>query len=214
MNKVQRDEILNLGSYEEIRERFRAAVIAEKQHRRFQISDEMSIVFENHSTVLFQIQEMLRTERITREPAIQHELDTYNDLIPGAGELSATLFVEIADRDTRDRRLVELAGLENTFALEVDGELEPARNETRGVLADRTTAVHYLKFPLSTTMAARLAAAARSPGSSAAELGGQSSASPVVKLVVRHPRLNLAAPLPPAVVRAIGGDLLDGSAST
>ena len=203
MNKVRRDEILNLGAYEEIRERFRAAVIAEKQDRRFQISDELSIVFENHTTVLFQIQEMLRTERITREAAIQHELDTYNELIPGARELSATLFVEIADRDTRERRLVELAGLEGSFALEVDGELEPARNESRGVLPDRTTAVHYLKFPLSTKMVEKLTVAT-------AELGSQPSGFPLVKLIVRHPRLELARALPPEVVRAIAGDLLEG----
>jgi len=202
MNRVRRDEILNLGAYEEIRERFRAAVIAGKQNRRFQISDELSIVFENHTTVLFQIQEMLRTERITREAAIQHELDTYNELIPGDRELSATLFVEIADRDTRERRLVELAGLEESFALDVDGEREPARNESRGVLPDRTTAVHYLKFPLSTKMVEKLRAAA--------ELGSQPSVSPLVRLVVRHPRLELATALPPQVVRAIAGDLLDG----
>jgi Protein of unknown function (DUF3501) len=194
MKKVERSELLNLGSYEEIRERFRAAVIAEKQLRRFQISDEMSIIFENHRTVLFQIQEMLRTERITREAAIQHELETYNDLIPGPRELSATLFVEIADHDTRERRLVELAGLEGTLALEVDGEVEPARNETRGVLPDRTTAVHYLKLPLSARMAERVRAA----GSSAS-----------VKLLVRHPRLQLAATLPPAVVRSVAEDLAE-----
>jgi len=201
MNKVQRDEILSLGAYEEIRERFRAAVIAGKQQRRFQISDEMSIVFENHTTVLFQIQEMLRTERITREAAIQHELDTYNELIPGDRELSATLFVEIADRDTRERRLVELAGLEESFALDVDGEREPARNESRGVLPDRTTAVHYLKFPLSAKMAEKMAL-----GSATAELGGKVSACPVVRLVVRHPRLELASALPPEVVQLEADD--------
>ena len=99
MKKVKRDELLDLGAYEQIRERFRAAVIEEKRNRRFSVSDELSIVFENHTTVLFQIQEMLRTERITREAPIQHELETYNELIPAPGELSATLFVEIADRD-------------------------------------------------------------------------------------------------------------------
>jgi len=203
MKKVERNEILDLGSYEQIRERFRAAVIAEKQHRRCQISDELSIVFENHSTVLFQIQEMLRTERITRESAIQHEIDTYNDLIPAARELSATLFVEIAERDTRERRLVELAGLEGAFAIEIDGEVARARNETRGVLPDRTTAVHYLKFPLSPKMAERLGAAGR-------ELGHRPAEGPAlsVKLLVRHPRLEAARSMPGDVVRAIAEDLV------
>jgi Protein of unknown function (DUF3501) len=196
MNKVKRDELLELGAYEQIRERFRAAVIEEKKHRRFQVSDELSMVFENHTTVLFQIQEMLRTERITREAAIQHEIDTYNELVPGAHELSATLFVEIAEREVRDRRLVELAGLEETFALEVDGELFPARNETRGVLPDRTTAVHYLKFPLGATAVTRLVAAT-----------GAGGAPAVVRMRVRHPKLEVGTVLPPGVVRSVIEDL-------
>src|SRR6185295_2320022 len=93
MKKVKRDELLDLGAYEQIRAHFRAAVIEQKKRRRFQPTDELSIVFENHDTALLQIQEMLRTERITREEAVQHEIDTYNDLIPAPGELSATLFV-------------------------------------------------------------------------------------------------------------------------
>ncbi len=198
MKKVKRDELLELGAYEQIRERFRAAVIEEKKHRRCQVSDELSMVFENHTTVLFQIQEMLRTERITREAAIQHEIDTYNELVPGPGELSATLFVEIAEREVRDRRLVELAGLEQTFALEIDGELFPARNETRGVLPDRTTAVHYLKFPLGPAAVARLIAAAR-PGAAPA----------VVRMRVRHPRLEVGTVLPAALVGAVTEDLTD-----
>ena len=193
MKKVKRDELLDLGAYEQIRPHFRAAMIEQKARRRFQPSDELSIVFENHDTVLMQIQEMLLTERITREEAIRHELDTYNDLIPGPGELSATLFVEIADRDTRERRLVELAGLEETFALEIDGQVVAARNETRGVLPDRTTAVHYLKFPIGSEAGARLAAKADSPGA--------------VTLLVRHPKLTARAPLPAPVVRALVEDL-------
>jgi len=197
MKKVKRDEILDLGAYEQIRERFRAAVIEEKKNRRFSVSDELSIVFENHTTVLFQIQEMLRTERITREAAIEHEIDTYNDLIPAAGELSATLFVEIADRDTRERRLVELAGLEDSFALDVGGRIYPARSETRGVMPDRTTAVHYVKFPLDAEGVAAVIAAGRSGG------------VPAPRLRVRHAHLEVTTPLPPGVARAVAEDLAD-----
>jgi hypothetical protein len=195
MKQVKRDELLDLGAYEQIRERFRAAVIEEKKNRRFSVSDELSIVFENHTTVLFQIQEMLRTERITREAAIQHELETYNELIPAAGELSATLFVEIADRETRERRLVELAGLEESFALDVGGRIYPARNETRGVLPDRTTAVHYVKFPLDAEGVAAVIAA------------GRSGEVPAPRLRVRHPHLEVTTPLPPGVARAVADDL-------
>jgi hypothetical protein len=202
MNKVKRSELLDIGAYEEIRERFRAAVIAEKQQRRFQPSNELSLVFENHRTVLFQIQEMLRTERITAEAAIQHELDTYNDLIPGPDELSATLFVEIPERDVREPRLAELAGLEETFALEIDGETSPARNETRGVLPDRTTAVHYLKFTLDSPARSRIIAAAHAAAHAGGPVGGG------VAFLIRHPRLSLRAPLPPSLLRAIATDLL------
>src|SRR5215470_80333 len=105
MKKVERNELLGLAEYEQIRQRFMARVIAEKRDRRVIAGDEVSLVFENHDTVLFQIQEMLRTERISKEPSILHELETYNDLVPGQDELSATMFVEIADAVVRERRL-------------------------------------------------------------------------------------------------------------
>src|SRR5687767_3645907 len=161
MKKVDRSELLGLGEYEQIRPQFLARVIGEKKERRLVVSDEISVVFENHDTALFQIQEMLRTERITKEAAILHELETYNDLVPGDAELSATMFVELPDAATRDKRLGELAGLEQRIALEVLGTKIAARNETRGVLPDRTTAVHYIKFPLGEGLAARLAARAK-----------------------------------------------------
>ena len=126
MRPIQRNEILPIGDYEAIRPRFRARVIEEKKARRVQVGEHLTALFENRDTVLLQIQEMLRTERITAEPAIAHEIATYNDLIPGDGQLSLTVFVEIPDKATRDRMLVELAGLEGTFGVEVDGELFPA----------------------------------------------------------------------------------------
>src|SRR6476646_6729472 len=110
MKRVERSELLGLGPYEQVRESFRKRIIEDKRQRRFIVCDEVSVVFESHDTVLYQIQEMLRTERITKESAIQHEIDTYNELIPAEGELSATMFVEIPDGEVRDRRLVELAG--------------------------------------------------------------------------------------------------------
>jgi hypothetical protein len=199
VKKVERSELLDLGAYEQIRERFRARIIADKKARRFEPTGELSIVFENHDTVLFQIQEMLRTERITKEAAVKHELDTYNELVPGEGELSATLFIEIADRDTRERRLVELAGLESCFALDVGGSPVAARNETRGVLPDRTTAVHYLKFPLGVALAARLQALAADPA----------TPESAVALVISHPQLTTRAPLPAPMLRALADDLMN-----
>lgn len=199
MKKVARDELLALGAYEEIRVRFRARIIEEKRSRRFSPSPELSVVFENHDTVLFQIQEMLRTERITAEAGIQHELDTYNELIPAPGELSATLFVEIPDRETRERRLVELAGLERAMALSIGDQVVPARNETRGVLPDRTTAVHYLKLPLGDAGVAALRRAASAEGAP--------GDPPEVVFLIDHPALTVRAPLPAAVLRSVAADL-------
>lgn len=190
MNKVARSEILPIGEYEILRERFRARIIADKRPRRVPLGPHMSCVFENHDTVLYQIQEMIRTERITREGAVLHEIDTYNELIPGPDELSATLFIEIPDTELRDRTLVELAGLEPCFFLEVDGARFQGRNETRGVLPDRTTAVHYVKFPLS-------------PAAAAALRAGSAHA----RLLADHPRYQHASPLAPATLASLGEDL-------
>jgi len=193
MRRVQRNEIMDLAAYEQIRERFRARIIAEKKNRRFDVGDEMSVMFENHDTVLFQVQEMLRTERITSPPGIAHEIETYNDLIADADELSATLFVEIPDKETRDRRLVELVGLEDAVGLDVGGTVIPATYDQRSKLPDRTLAVHYLKFPLGVGSAARW-----------------QGARDQVAFVVNHPRLSLRVPLPDAVFAALAEDLSAG----
>src|SRR5688572_24580768 len=117
MRPIDRSEILPIGEYETIRERFRARVIAEKRPRRVRIGEHLSAVFENRDSVMLQIQEMLRTERITSEPGILHEIETYNELLPGKDELSLTLFVEIPAKELRDKMLVELAGLEDHVSL-------------------------------------------------------------------------------------------------
>src|SRR5262249_3630120 len=155
-----------------------------KRARRVPLGDHMSVVFENRDSVLLQIQEMLRTERITAEPAIQYEIETYNDLVPGPSQVSLTLYVEIPDRDLRERALVDLAGLEDSVALEVDGERFPAAGaRPAGFVEGRTTAVHYLKATLSPGAAARVRSRAAR-----------------VALSVRHPRYQARADLGPATV--------------
>ena len=109
MQPITRGEILSIAEYELIRPHFRSRIIADKKLRRLAVGDHISVVFENRDTVLYQIQEMVRTERITSEPAIAHELATYNDLIPASGQLSITLFVEIPDAALREKMLIELA---------------------------------------------------------------------------------------------------------
>lgn len=150
MKPIQRDEVLGLGEYEQIRARFRARVIDEKKTRRVTISEIMSVAFENRDSVLLQIQEMLRAERISAEHGVQHEIDTYNELVPGPSQLSLTLFVEIADKEKREAELVALAGLENSVFVVVDGARFQAKGEDRSVEGiARTTALHYLKVDIS-----------------------------------------------------------------
>ena len=197
MKKVVRGDLLELAEYEQIRPHFRARVIEEKKRRRFQPTSELSVLFENTDTVLFQIQEMLRTERITAESGIAHEIETYNELVPADDELSLTMFVEIPDRETRDRRLIELAGLENAVALECASQVFPARSETRGVLQGSTTAVHYMKIPLGEAGVAAVARAVNDP------------AIPLYFLV-RHPALAVRAPLPAYLVQSLGRDMAVG----
>lgn len=149
MRPIDRNEILPIGEYEQVRARFRARIIEEKRRRRVAVGPYISVVFENRDTALLQIQEMLRTERITKESAILHEIATYNDLVPGQDELSMTLFIEIADAVLREQTLIALQGLETKVAVEVDGVMFAATHPPHGVMPDRTTAVHYFKVKLS-----------------------------------------------------------------
>ena len=157
MKPIERGEVLGLADYEKIREPFRARVIAEKKARRIALGPNATCVFENRDTALMQIQEMLRTERITAEKAILHELETYNELVPGPSELSATIFIEYPEREARERMLVALAGVESAFYVRAAGERLPVVPDTRGTEPDRTMAVQYVKFPLSAAAQAALA---------------------------------------------------------
>ena len=190
MKRVERSEILELGAYEEIREVFRRRIIELKRTRRVALGSNMTVLFENHDTALYQIQEMLRTERITREDAVLHEIETYNDLVPGERELSATIFVEYPEREERERMLIALAGLEQTFYVEVGGERLPVQNVTHGVMPDRTTAVQYTKIAL--TESASLAVA---------------SGKAQVVFGVEHPAYRARAELSPRTVEELASDL-------
>ncbi|WP_437769355.1 DUF3501 family protein [Sorangium sp. So ce281] len=190
MRPIDRNEVLGIGEYEAIRERFRGRIIEEKRPRRVRIGDHLTAVFENRDSVLFQIQEMLRTERITSESGILHEIETYNDLIPGAGQLSLTLFVEIPDRALRDRMLIDLVGLEDTVSIEVDGVATRALGKREGAMEGRTTAVHYLKADL--------------PAEAQAAIKARKA---TVSLVVGHPRYAVKAPLGRATLEKLAEDL-------
>ncbi len=197
MKPIERGEVLGLAEYEGIRDRFRARVIDEKKLRRVKLGENASCVFENRDTVLMQIQEMLRTERITREAAVQHEIDTYNELVPKAHELSATILIEIEDKDTRETFLREAHGLEGTFALFIDGARCAGKQDARSTDA-RTTAVHYVKFQLPENAERALRDV----------LEKKREANEVrATLVCDHPKYAHEAALPPTLVASIAEDL-------
>src|SRR6476660_10284939 len=97
MNPISASDISNLHEYELERPDFRRRVMELKSRRRIPLGPLMTVVFENRDTVRFQIQEMLRVERIVQPEKVQHEVETYNELLPGPGEVAATLFIEITD---------------------------------------------------------------------------------------------------------------------
>jgi hypothetical protein len=197
MLPIDRGEVLGLADYETIRARFRARVIEEKRTRRVLVGDHVSALFENRDTVLLQIQEMLRTERITREHGVLHEIATYNQLVPGPGELSATLMIEIPEPAERDDFLDRARGFERHVALVVDGERNAATWDPSRVLPDRASAVLYLKFPLSPQA-----------------IEAMHRRKVQVALTVDHPAYRASATLVPATIAALVGDLDDGDSKT
>ena len=198
MKPIERSELLGLAEYEKIREPFRTRVIAEKKARRVALGPNASCVFENRDTALMQIQEMLRTERITRPAAIDHEIETYNQLVPGDHELSATVLIEIDEKADRETFLFEAKGLDRAFALIVDGTRCHGKHDEARESPDRTTAVHYLKFPLQPAAESALRdvlAKKRKP------------ADVTVELVVEHPRYSAKSVLPASLVQSLAEDL-------
>src|SRR5689334_3114647 len=99
MEPITISEIKNIAEYERVRSEFRARIIEIKKHRRVAVGPMVTFVFENRDTVLSQIQEMMRAERIVHDDKIRHEIDVYNQLLPGPNELSATMFIEITQND-------------------------------------------------------------------------------------------------------------------
>ncbi|RMD83835.1 MAG: DUF3501 family protein [Candidatus Dadabacteria bacterium] len=189
MQPVRPSEILSLEDYEIARPRYRQRVLAIKAPRRVAVGEHLTLLFENRDTVLYQIQEMLRIERITDPKAIRHEIETYNELVPGDDELTATLLIEFPDATERDRRLRELLGLERHVHLDVEGKRCDAVFDERQWSDERISSVHYLRFPL---------------GRSSAE-AIRSGARPVI--VVDHPALEARVQLTEEQRAALAEDL-------
>ncbi len=159
---VELSEIRNIAEYELERPDWRPGVMALKDSRRVRVGDHLTFLFENHDTVRYQVQEMLRIERIVKEKDIRHELDTYNELIPVQYGLSATLLIEYETPEERAVWLKELLGLENHVWFQAgEGEPVQGRFDGRQIASDRISSVQYVKFDLGAERAAALAGKAR-----------------------------------------------------
>jgi hypothetical protein len=149
MNKVVLSEILDIAQYEKAREAFRRRIIELKKNRRLPVGPIVTFVFENHDTVLFQIQEMMRAERIVDDNAIQHEIDTYNQLLPGENELAATMLIELPDAARVRDEITKFYGANTgdvTYFQVGDGRLPGVfdAGQSDGL---RISAVQYVRFP-------------------------------------------------------------------
>lgn len=149
MRPVRREDIIDYVTYEERREGIRREVLAEKAPRRVHVGDVLTFLFETTLTMRYQVQEMMRTERMVRETDIQHEIETYNEVLGGPGELGATLLIEIDDAEERAKKLVEWVTLpEHLYVLLADGTKVRATFDARQISSDRVSTVQYLKFPV------------------------------------------------------------------
>lgn len=147
MQPVALEEIKNIAEYELERESWRSHVLTIKDRRRIRVGDHMTFLFENRDTVRYQVQEMMRIERIVRQHDIEHELETYNELIPKPNGLGASMLIEYETPELRAVWLRKLLGLENHVWIVV-GDTAPVKAsfDTRQIATDRISSVQYVSF--------------------------------------------------------------------
>lgn len=192
MPRIERASLMSLETYARERPQFRAKVMAHKRDRGIALGEHVTLFFEDELTVRYQVQEMLRVERIFEEQGIQDELDAYNPLVPDGRNLKATLMVEYPDPDERRRKLEELIGVEDKVWVQVKGYERVwaiADEDLDRETEEKTSSVHFLRFDLSEDMAKALKS-----GSS-------------LTMGIDHPRYTTAVETPPAVRDSLARDL-------
>ena len=155
MNKLEKSDLLSLEEYNSTRDVLRKKVLAIKKNRKIQIGNNVTLLFENTDTIRYQIQEMLRIEKIFEAEGIEEELATYNPLIPDGTNLKATMMIEFPDETIRKERLAQLVAIERRVWLQV-GENErtfaEADEDLERSTEEKTSAVHFLRFELTDLM--------------------------------------------------------------
>lgn len=145
---LRRSDLMNLETYAEQRPEFRRQILAHKKHRSVHLGDNLTITFEDRRTIQYQIQEMLRIERIFEAEGIEDELDAYNPLIPDGDNLKATLLIEFADVAERKQALAGLIGVEAAIWIEIDGRrvLPICDEDLERATDEKTSAVHFMRW--------------------------------------------------------------------
>ncbi len=159
MDKLSRSDLMSLERYADERDAFRARAIAHKRLRSIALGANMTLLFEDRVTVQYQVQEMLRIERLFEAAPIQEELDSYNPLIPDGENLKATLLIEFPDPDLRAQRLAELRGIEHALYLQVGegARVKAIADEDMDRSNDsKTSAVHFLRFQFNAALVGTL----------------------------------------------------------
>jgi hypothetical protein len=156
MSKLSRDSLMTLEAYAKARKDFRARVIAHKKPRTVHLGEHVTLIFEDQLTIQYQVQEMLRVEKIFEEAGIQDELDAYNPLIPDGRNFKATMMIEYEDANERKAALARLKGIEDRTYVQVEGlpRVEAIADEDLDrENEEKTSSVHFLRFQLSDEMA-------------------------------------------------------------
>jgi Protein of unknown function (DUF3501) len=192
MRPLTLQDLWPLSVYEGVRDEFRREVIAAKQHRRVHVGPVMTFIFENRLTVKFQVQEILRAERVTTPAAVAEELEGFNGMLPARDELSATLMVELTGSEPDvAAELRKLRGLSKHLFFEVGTERRAAQFDEGRDDGQRISAVQYVRFPMATTRELLL------------DLGQPAH------LVIDHPNYQYRTALPEGVRKSLAADLED-----
>ena len=192
--KLQREDLYSLERYAEIRDAFRREVMAHKARRRLALGENVMLFFEDRLLMHYQIQEMLRAEKIFEADGIQEELDAYNPLIPDGGNWKATMMIQYEDVAERERRLKQLVGIENTVWVQVEGcdrVFAIADEDLERSTEDKTSSVHFLRFELDDAMIA------------AVHQGRP------VRAGISHDEYRVETQMPPTLTEALAADLKD-----
>ena len=155
MTTIARDSLLTLEAYSIKRNALRAEVIAHKKNRTVQVGEHVTLLFEDEMTVRYQVQEMLRIEKIFEEEGIESELSAYNPLIPDGSNFKATMLIEYESVTERQRALAKLKGVEDRMFIEVEGQARVfaiADEDLERENDEKTSAVHFVRFELTNAM--------------------------------------------------------------